>query len=193
MKIYVAQPRTNRILIDVDPNSTLISIKEKLIREHKFLDGEYNFIHNGKFLSIHSHFSQLAEGSVLMIFIKNPFDPSTPKIEVDADYIYNHPEEAQELAEILDNAAPEIIILNEMVPNVPEQVLLTAMSLLGSYARPNPPRTPDFDAILMELSDKQRQDFTTVCQTCPSIDRDIVLQTFIACDHDPQNTIACLM
>ncbi|EAY14194.1 hypothetical protein TVAG_373270 [Trichomonas vaginalis G3] len=189
MRIYVTQPKQSRIAIEADPSISLDSLKEILIKDHKYMDGTYVFIQNGKIFPFTTHLDAFKEDSIIFIYIKDPFPPGEKSVPLDADYFYSHPEEVQRLLEVFEARNIESVILTAESRNIS----LQNIQLIGLYPRIGQTITSDYDANLMQLSDKQRQDFQRVLQfTRDTVDRDVALQTFIACDHNPDLTLNCL-
>ena len=191
MRLFFGEAKGGKVVLDVDPNSSLDQIKDVLMKEHQFCDGNYVFIYNGKFLPQIGAFKHMKENSSIIIYIKDKLAYGEKRYT--AEDFWANPALTQQWSEIADrNDSHTLALLANMNLNAPaiDDVFL----LSGLYnSRSNLGFVSDFDAQLSQLSRTQRNDFQRVLQLSHYIDQDVALQTFIACNYDINSTLNCLL
>ena len=192
MKLVFNEIKGKRVVLNIAKNSSAEDVKKILMREHQFCDGTYVFIYNGKILARENSFADLKENSLVIVHIKDKLKQGEKRYT--AEDFWENPVEAMEWAQLCaaNNAMTTVLldyggILNNQ--SIPETDILI---LSGANVDIRPQTIPDYDAGIQELSISQRNDFNRVLNTSHS-DRNVALQTFTACNCDPDLTIACLM
>ena len=191
MRLFFGEANGGKVVLDVDPNSSLDDVKNVLMKEHQFCDGNYIFIYNGKFLPLNGAFKHMKENSSVIIYIKNKLAYGAKKYT--AEDFWANPLLAQQWAEIADrNDSHTMALISNIeisLPAINDASLLAGILPLVQ----NNAITSDFDAEYSQLSRQQRNDFQRVLTLSGCPDRDVALQTFIACNHDINTTVNCLM
>lgn len=188
MKVIFSQTRGEAVTLEIEPTQNVEEVEAMLLSTGKFPNGTIKFIYMGKILSGETPFVDVKPNTRVILYIKEDKVIERPSEVIPEKTFWDMPEEINKVCDSITEDPMLSKVLSEKIKSIngKENILVpNCLDLIGVYGilKNNQPMSSDADAIMMQLSNQQRNEVRYLCQTY-GLDLEVGLTVYVSANRN---------